>query len=284
MKIIFLTLVFSLFFSPLAYCNDDVPSPYESLIRRLSEDGFEREFLLRLFIDSRAEINPATINPLLVSKENPDLYDQFLKPESILLSKNFLRKNLTILRQMEKEYQVDKEVVVAILLVESNFGQNIGKNRVISTLASIVLIDSAENLQKTFMLLKETSPELSYESLESLAKRKANWAYQELKCFLNIVRNEQVDPLEVYGSYAGALGMAQFIPSSYVKFALSRKGLEGWLLNKEEAIFSIGNYLKCNGWKKDLPLEKKRAVIWSYNRSDPYIETILKVAQKLQSN
>jgi len=59
-----------------------------------------------------------------------------------------------------------------------------------------------------------------------LRKRRARWAYEELKCFLKIVQYEKIDPLEVYGSYAGALGMPQFIPSSYLTYAHSKKGLE----------------------------------------------------------
>jgi len=177
---------------------------------------------------------------------------------------------------------VDKEVVVAILLVESRFGENIGKHRVIPTLASMALMDSPDNLEKNYQTLKENNPELTYEWLEGFAKRRANWAYDELKCFLRIIRDESIDPLEVYGSYAGALGMPQFIPSSYIAFAQSKKGFENWLLNKEEAIFSIGNYLKHHGWKKGLTTEKKRKVLWSYNRSKPYVETILELAQRIK--
>jgi membrane-bound lytic murein transglycosylase B len=130
--------------------------------------------------------------------------------------------------------------------------------------------------------LKENNPELTYEWLEGFAKRKANWAYDQLKCFLTIIRDESIDPLEVYGSYAGALGMAQFVPSSYLAFAQSKKGLENWLLNKEEAIFSIGNYLKSHGWKGKMTVEKKRKILWHYNHSGPYVETILQISQKLR--
>jgi len=183
---------------------------------------------------------------------------------------------------MENRYQVDKEVAVAILLVESRFGENIGKYRVIPTFASMAMMDSPENLQKNFQVLKDTTPDLSYEWVEGFAKRRARWAYEELKCFLKIVQYEKIDPLEVYGSYAGALGMPQFIPSSYLTYAHSKKGLENWLLNKEEAIFSIGNYLKSHGWKKTLPVEKKKKVLWTYNHSEPYVETILQLAQKIK--
>jgi membrane-bound lytic murein transglycosylase B len=224
-----------------------------------------------------------TIYLNLNSRETPELYVQFLNQELILLSKKFLRQNLKILKKMENRFHVDKEVVVAILLVESRFGENIGKYRVISTLASMALMDSAENLQKNYQALKETNPDLSYEWVEGLARKKAEWAYYQLKCFLNIIRHEKIDPLEVYGSYAGALGMPQFIPSSYLTYAQSKKGLENWLLNKEEAIFSIGNYLNSHGWKRNLPIEKKKKILWYYNHSEPYVEIILQLAQKIKN-
>ncbi|MGA2316075.1 MAG: lytic murein transglycosylase [Thermodesulfobacteriota bacterium] len=265
--------------------SSEMPSPFQSLIHRLSQDGFDSEFLSNLLMDARTELNPSmmTIYLNLNSRETPELYVQFLTPESILLAKKFLRQNRKILNKMENKFGLEKEVVVAILLVESRFGENIGKYRVIPTLASMALMDSVEDLQKNYQALKETNPELSYEWLEGYAKRKANWAYDELKCFLNIVRDEKIDPLEVYGSYAGALGMAQFIPSSYLAYALNQKSLEDWLLSKEAAIFSIANYLKSHGWKKNLTIEKKKQVLWYYNHSEPYVETILQLAQKIKN-
>lgn len=262
--------------------SSETPSPFQSLIHRLSRDGVDSEFLSKLLMDSRSEPNPERMTLSLGSRETKELYEQFLSPESISLARTFLRQNLRLLRKAENSFQVDKEVVVAILLVESRFGENIGKYRVIPTLASMALTDSPENLRRNFQTLNEMDPELSFEWLEVLSKRRADWAYQELKCFLRIILNERVDPLEVYGSHAGALGMPQFIPSSYLAYAVSKKNLESWLLNKEEAIFSIGNYLKSHGWKKKFSIDKKRSVLWRYNHSDPYVETILQIAQQIK--
>ncbi len=280
-----LALILLIFFSPLAYGDDvnEMPSYYQTLIDRLSKEGFDFEFLSKLLRDSRAGFIPELTTISLILRETPEAYAQFLSPESILLAKKFLHLNLKILRQMEQQFNVDKEVIVAILLVESRFGENIGKYRVIPTLASMALMDSTEILQKTYQSFQEINPDLSCEWIEGLAKRKAEWAYQELKCFLKIVQKEKIDPLEVFGSYAGAMGMPQFLSSSYLTYAVSKNSLEGWLLNKEEAIFSIGNYLKSHGWKKDLLMNQKKQILYRYNQSDPYVETILQVAQKIKS-
>jgi membrane-bound lytic murein transglycosylase B len=282
MQCLILTLLISCFSMISTSESNEVPSPYQSLTHRLSQDGFDSEFLSNLLMDARAELNLSLMTLSLESRETGDLYAQFLTQEAILLSKKFLRQNLKTLRNAENRFYVEKEVIVAILLVESRFGENIGKYRLIPTLASIALMDSPDHLQKNYLILREKDPDLSYERIEGLAKRKAKWAYHELKCFLNIIRYEKIDPLEVYGSYAGALGMAQFIPSSYLSYALNQEGFEHWLLSKEAAIFSIGNYLRSHGWKKGLSIEKKRRVLWHYNRSEPYGETILQLAQKIK--
>jgi membrane-bound lytic murein transglycosylase B len=280
----YLIVVLLVLFSSGAYGNEfnEMPFFYQPLIYRLFLDGFDLEFLTKLFSDSRSGFIPAVTMISLYSNEIPERYAQFLSAESILLSKKFLRNNFNTLRQMEKRFQVDKEVAVAILLVESRFGENIGRYRVIPTLASIALMDSSEILRKNCDAFLQIDPELSCEWIESRSRRKAEWAYQELKCFLNIIRQEKIDPLEVYGSHAGAMGIAQFIPSSYLNYALSQKSFEDWLISREEAIFSIGNYLGSHGWKKSLSVQKKKQILWYYNRSEPYVETVLKVSQKIR--
>jgi membrane-bound lytic murein transglycosylase B len=281
LPLLILILLLSFFSTLSAGESNETSSPFQTLMQRLAQDGFDPEFLSNLLMDARAELNPSLMILSLESRETGDFYAQFLTPEMILLSTKFLRENEKILLKAENRFYVEKAVIVAILLVESRFGENIGKYRLIPTLASIALMDSPDHLQKNYEALRDKDPDLSYEWLEGLSRRRANRAYYELKCFLNIIRYEKIDPLEVYGSYAGALGMAQFMPSSYLSYALHQGSFENWLISKEAAIFSIGNYLKSHGWRKGLPIGKKRQILWYYNRSKPYGETILQVAQKI---
>jgi len=261
----------------------DVPPIYQSLISRLSQDGFDAGFLSRLLMDSRSEPIPSAMSIPVTTREIPEIYEQFLTPEAILLARRFLQENSTILNEGEIRFSVDKEVVTAILLVESRFGENIGKFRVLPTLASMAVMDSPENIEANYSVLRVADPEMTYDRVQGVAKKRASWAYQELKNFLLIVLRENFDPLEIRGSYAGAVGMAQFVPSSYLGYAESKNGFERWLTSKDDAVFSIGNYLKSHGWNKNLPLEKKKRILWYYNHSKPYIETVLLIAQKIKN-
>jgi membrane-bound lytic murein transglycosylase B len=259
-----------------------LPPHYQALVDRLIKDGLDKEFLLPLFLDSRADPIPNRLTISLKTREIPEIYAKFLTFDAILLARSFLRQHRTILNEMERRFDVEKEVAVAILLVESRFGENIGRHRVIPTLASIAVMNSTENLLKNYSTIWETNPEISYDWIETIATRRANWAYKELKHFLEIIRSEAMDPLEIYGSIAGALGIPQFIPSSYKAYAMNRSSFKDWLYDAEGAIFSIGNYLRSHGWKMGLSIPQQKKLLWHYNRSEPYGETILEVARRLK--
>ena len=258
------------------------PPAYQSLLERLKKEGLDQDFLSSLFLDPRAEPIPNRLTISLLTREIPEIYAKFLTFESILLARNFLREHRKTLDEMEKRFEVEKEIAVAILLVESRFGENIGRHRVIPTLASLAIMDSTENLVRNYAAVWEANPEVPYSWIEHLASRRANWAYKELKHFLEIIRFEEIDPLEVYGSTAGALGMPQFIPSSYIAYAVKKNSFREWLYDAESAIFSIGNFLKSHGWKRGLTRTQQKKLLWHYNRSEPYGETILEVARKLR--
>lgn len=283
-KLYSVTIIFILLYSYAFAENgkNEIPTIYKTLLDRLVQDGFDIEFLSKLFSDERAEFNHSALRIYIDKKEDPERYKKFLTKESILSAKKFFRQNLNILRKMERMFKVEKEVVVAILLIESKFGENIGKHRILPTLASIATLESPEHIEQIYQNLNQGEQRVSYGEVELFAKRRANWAYNELKCFLKIIKEENIDPLEVYGSFAGAMGMAQFIPSSFILYAKARNGLVNWLLNKEEAILSIGNYLSSHGWKRNLSLSKKRKLLWHYNNSDPYVDTVLKIAHKIK--
>ena len=108
--------------------------------------------------------------------------------------------------------------------------------------------------------------------------------YPELRTLLDLGLKKKFNLLKLRGSTAGAFGLPQFLPSSYVRFGYDGNG-DGKvdLFNVADAIHSASNFLKGSGWSDDLPEAEKRKVIWKYNHSDAYIDTVLGIAAKLKA-
>ena len=135
--------------------------------------------------------------------------------------------NRALLDQVAQRYGVAPRYVVALWGIETDFGQKIGKYPIIAALAT-----------------------LAYDG------RRAAFFRKELINALLIVQNDQIDPAKMIGSWAGAMGQSQFMPSSFLKFAVSYSGNSApdiW--NKQDDVFaSIANYLASSGWRPGLPL------------------------------
>jgi membrane-bound lytic murein transglycosylase B len=114
-------------------------------------------------------------------------------------------------------------------------------------------------------------------------ERKTKWAYAELKAFLKYSYRENIDPVKVRGSYAGALGIAQFMPTSIMAYATDgNKDGRIDLFTHGDAIASVANYLKSHGWRPGIDQKAKHKVIWYYNRSDYYVNAIFKISDLLK--
>jgi membrane-bound lytic murein transglycosylase B len=123
---------------------------------------------------------------------------------------------------------------------------------------------------------------LSRKAFEKKADRKSSWAYAELKALLRYTEAQNIDPVAIRGSYAGALGYCQFMPSNVLSLGVDGNGDSRVnLFDHTDAIFSVGNYLRHHGWKPDLNREQQYRVILKYNYSRPYAQTILKIADRL---
>jgi len=115
--------------------------------------------------------------------------------------------------------------------------------------------------------------------LQKRCRQKSDWAYQELKALLQYARTNQLDPVALKGSQYGAIGICQFMPSNAIKYGVDGDG-DGRvdLFEVEDALPSMGNYMRANGWKGDSSIEK---ALYRYNPSEIYINTIMAMADKL---
>lgn len=148
----------------------------------------------------------------------------FLTESRIQTGVNFWNSHKAALEQAHVRYGVAPEMIVAILGVETTYGERTGNYRVIDALAT-----------------------LAFEY-----PRRADFFRKELEDFLLLCREESMDPLVPKGSYAGAMGLPQFMPSSYRRYAadLEHDGKRDIWTNPADAIASVANYFAANGWQR----------------------------------
>ena len=135
------------------------------------------------------------------------------------------KKEKIIIEKIEKEFNVEKELLLALMGIETNFGKYLGKMDIISSLATL-----------------------------SFDKRRSDFFTKELLILLNLVDKKIIDREILYGSWAGAFGNFQFMPRTIRNYAIDynkNKTIE--LKKTEDSFASAANYLKTIGWKKNQP-------------------------------
>ncbi len=256
--------------------------PFAMLQQRLISDGFDRSLIQAIYARPEVTLDERGLTAYFLHREATLNYDQFLTPSSIDKAKDYLRKHGPALEHAQEFYGVEGEVVTAILLVESRLGTFVSKRRVLNTLSSLAALDEKAMRDMLWQTHVKDNAPTSKDPFERWALRKSAWAYGELQAYLKYVKAQNVDPLSVHGSYAGALGFAQFVPSSVLKFG--RDGDKDGQINLYEhtdAIESVANYLKQHGWRPGLNRDEAFRILLCYNHSSYYADTILRVAERL---
>jgi len=251
----------------------------QRLVQLFENTPFDKKVIQRVFFDSRLKKMPLIVNRNVKNKEIKANYSDFLSKYSIYLANRFAKKWRTMLARASTKFGVDSEVLVAVLLVETGFGNVLGRYPIVSVYSSIII--EHQKYQKQCALHNMASC-LDSTSLKRLTK-KAKWAEKELKALVEIALNSNRSLFRLKGSYAGAFGIPQFLPSSYLKWGYdSDQNGSVNLFLFPDAIYSTANYLKAHGWQKGLHHKSNQDVVWEYNHSRIYVDTIFKVANRIK--
>jgi len=206
--------------------------------RMVAEHDFKREYLNRIFSQAQNFVYiPQTRDCTTPYSPKPlgkwDRYKScFIYEKNIQRGVAFWNEHQDALARAEQEYGVPAEYIIGILGIETAYGTNFGKHRVIDVLTTKAM----------------------------LGGRRAGFYTSELEKFLTISRDIGMDVTTTMGSTSGALGYGQFMPSSYVRFAVDFNGDEITdLWNAEDAIGSIANYFARNGWRSSISQVAVRA-------------------------
>ncbi len=195
----------------------------------VQQHDFDKQKLTALF--NQAELRPKIIEAITRPAEGKAWFEYrpiFVTEESVEGGLDFWSEHAAILARAEKAYGVPPEIITAIIGVETRYGQNTGSYRVLDAISTLAF---------------------GY-------PKRADFFRGELEEFLLLTREEKVDPLTVKGSYAGAMGYPQFIPSSYRDFAVDfdKDGHRDLLDNIEDVIGSVANYFNEHGWQPGAPV------------------------------
>jgi membrane-bound lytic murein transglycosylase B len=206
---------------------------------------------------------------------------QFITEAHIRNGVAFWSSNADAIQKASVTYGVDPEYIVAIIGVETYFGRNVGKTHIFDALTT-----------------------LAFDT-----QRRANFFTIELENFLLMTREEGYEPLKPVGSWAGAMGLGQFMPSSFRTLAVdfNNDGHRN-LWDQNDAIGSVAHYFSYNGWQKNMPVAEKTKgysgestlelsakkgseywrvypnfkVIKKYNNSDKYAMVVHQLAQAIK--
>ena len=256
----------------------------ESLLnqRLAAEKGLDRELVTRYCANvNRPDVSLKIIGKNLKQVEYKATYDRFLGPASVRKAQSFLDENRVWIKEVEKQFKVEAEVITAIFLIESDLGRYPGRYLLLEVFISLASCDQEKYLLKVFKDLKPSYPELDYEWLRRRAQKKSAWGFSQLVALLKLA--DRLDVESVKGSWAGAFGICQFIPSSCLNFAVDGSG-DGKidLYDFQDAAASVANYLKVHGWQLGLKVKQQEKVVWSYNHSRLYCQTVVALAGRLK--
>jgi len=295
-----LALVSSLLGGSLSWAK--TADPWAGLKKRLEQDGCDRASLDAAFSNKDMVFDPTfmarKINTLLRIKmqastkktkteaarnatPQPEVLPNFLKPESLGKARLYMAQHPGLLDSIRDKYGVPPEIMTAFLLVETHFGTNVGKRSALLTLASMAAADDYSAIEPYIKPPEPLTPTLK-KYLKKRTIQKSNWAYEELKALFGYAKMLDISPAEIPGSPYGAIGICQFMPTSALAYGADGDG-DGDvdLFDKQDAVHSMANFLKKNGWRPKLSEKGQRKVIYRYNHSWRYTNTIMAVADKL---
>lgn len=261
------------------------PNHFEPLKHRILTDpevAVSPEVIDSIFSDSRLFFETRGISSYFRHRESTLNYDQFVSEPSIKNALTYLETHKDALTRAEKKYQVDREIITAILLVETRLGTFTGNQKAVNILGTMAALTDKETRDIFYAQIPEDG-RITRERYDSRADARGEWAYRELKALIKYTTRDNFNIFEIESSYAGAVGFAQFMPSNILILGVdaNNSGRVN-LFEHDDAIFSIANYLRHHGWRPGLERDEAQKVLLHYNRSTYYANILLRIYDRLK--
>jgi membrane-bound lytic murein transglycosylase B len=210
----------------------DLPGIPQFVDEMVARHQFDRDHLEAVF--AHAQHRPAIIEAMsrpATRRPWPEYRASFVNAKRIKLGRAFAEKYRLTLQRAERRFGIPGDVIVALIGVETIYGKNMGNYPVLDALTTLAF---------------------DY-------PRRAEFFRVELENYLLLSREKGLDMLKTRGSYAGAIGIPQFMPSSYRRYAIDFNGNQTVDLRREarDAIGSVANYLQGYGWVAGQPIAER---------------------------
>jgi membrane-bound lytic murein transglycosylase B len=258
---------------------------WDYLTDKLIDDGVEREQVLRVFRDSRMPWFTGLDFSPRRPREPRSMYRRFLRGSTAVAARRCRTQHAADFEAAERASRVPGSVLAAILFVETGCGRNTGSSMILYRLARLAMANEPENLRRNLARYAagDDVPDFATATqLRMRARYLEDTFYPEVRALFTVARQMGVSPLELRGSPSGAFGYPQFLPTSYLRYGTDGDGDgEVSLYNTADAAASAARYLTGFGWRSGLTRAQQRAVIWQYNHSDAYIDTVLTLAARI---
>ena len=255
------------------------------LVDRLVADGLDPYRVRAVFGDPRMPVFTG-LEFQLAPRESHRMYRGFLSAGSVASARTCRLAHDEEFRAASAQTGVPAGVLAAIMHVETQCGRNTGRQMVLYRLARLAMANDPRNLARNIARHTGGASGARAADINARARARAryleNLFYPEVVATFRIAERLQIDPLAIRGSGSGAFGLTQFLPSSYLKFGTDGDGdARISLFDPADAIASTARYLAGHGWRRGASRSERRQVIWHYNRSDAYIDTVLALADRL---
>ena len=212
----------------LASAEESFDSWLKDFKKKAISKGISEETLKKTFVDVKY-----LEQVIKYDRKQPEFFEDTLtyvgkrsNQSRVNKGRKLLKSNILLFNDVEKNFDVEKEILIALWGIETNFGKHVGKMDIVSSLAT-----------------------LSYD------KRRRDFFSSQLFTLLKLIENGSIDVSTLYGSWAGAYGNFQFMPSTINNYAIDYNNDNKIELKKslEDSVASAANYINKIGWKKDEP-------------------------------
>ena len=229
-KIKYLIIIF-FFHYFTANANDDFEHWLKEFSNKAIKNGISKKTVDNVLY--KAKFLP---NVIKYDRYQPEFYEDTntyitkrVNKKKIINGQKIYKKNIKLINKVENEFSVEKELLLALMGIETNYGNYLGKMDIISSLATL-----------------------------SFDKRRSEFFSNELLIILELIDNKLIDHEILYGSWAGAYGNFQFMPSTIKRYAIDydqNSSID--LKSSNDSFASAANYINKIGWKKNFPCFKK---------------------------